>query len=185
LYVDFGKNFEIGLLYLPQVTIINMETSMWFGCFYHAQNGELRKIVAQGCPKLESFNNIDLASLSRVSESGHWLEQLRAFSASKQLCTLCNIDYIQTFQIFGTFHQKTTYSITFFWCINKVFFNKNISFNEYIYACFREQMYCTAGQYLAPTWSQFCQFHLSKFMISPDHHISSSALCAFKYLIVT
>ena len=94
LYVDFGKNFEIGLLYLPQVRIIKMETSNCSGCFYHAQNGELKKIVAQGCPKLESFNNIDLASLSRVSESGHWLDQLRAFSASKQLaegqCVLCS-----------------------------------------------------------------------------------------------
>ena len=93
LYVDFGKNFEIGLLYLPCVRIISMETSMWFGCFYHAQNGELKKIVAQGCPRLESFNSTDLASLSSMSESGHWLDQLRTFSASRQMeegqCLLC------------------------------------------------------------------------------------------------
>ena len=93
LYVDFGKNFEIGLLYLPNVRIISMETSVWLGCFYHAQNGELKKIVAQGCPKLENFNTIDLLSLSRKSESNHWLDQLRTFSASKQTvegqCVLC------------------------------------------------------------------------------------------------
>lgn len=93
LYVDFGKNFEIGLLYLPRVRIINMETSVWFGCFYHAQNGELKKIVAQGCPKLEIFNGIDLLSLAELSESNHWMEELQAFSASRQLgevqCALC------------------------------------------------------------------------------------------------
>jgi len=92
LYVDFGKNFEIGLLYLPEVRIISMETSMWFGCFYHAQNGELKKIVAQGCPKLESFNGINVTDLS---ESGHWVDQLRSFSASKQQgegqCILCTM----------------------------------------------------------------------------------------------
>lgn len=93
LYVEFGKHFEIGLLYLPNVRVISMETSMWFGCFYHAQNGELKKIVAQGCPKLENFNTIDLESLSRKSESNHWLDQLKTFSASQQQvegqCVLC------------------------------------------------------------------------------------------------
>ena len=93
LYVDFGKNFEIGLLHLPKVRIINMETSMWFGCFYHAQNGDLKKIVAQGCPRLEIFNTIDLASLSGTSESFHWLDKLQNYSSEKQLtevqCMLC------------------------------------------------------------------------------------------------
>jgi len=93
LYVDFGKNFEIGLLYLPNVRIIQMEKSMYFGCFYHAQNGELKKIVAQGCPKLKNFNTIDLSRLSRKSESNHWIDQLQLFSASQQQaegqCVLC------------------------------------------------------------------------------------------------
>jgi len=93
LYVEFGKHFELGLLYLPNVRIISMETSMWFGCFYHAQNGELKKIVAQGCPKLEKFNTIDLLSLASKSESNHWLDQLKIFSASQQQaegqCVLC------------------------------------------------------------------------------------------------
>ena len=47
LHAEFGKCFEIGLLYLPRARKISLETSIWAGCFYHAQNGELKKIVSQ------------------------------------------------------------------------------------------------------------------------------------------
>merc|ERR1719342_439004 len=87
LHAEFGKCFEIGLLYLPRARKISLETSIWAGCFYHAQNGELKKIVSQGCPRLETFNNIDLTELARVSESRHWLDQLGRFCSSASLTT--------------------------------------------------------------------------------------------------
>ena len=99
LHAEFGKHFEIGFFYLPIAKKITLETSMWAGCFYHAQNGELKKIVAQGCPKLETFNSIDLSKLAAMSESQHWLDQLGPYCASIQTqsdtqCTLCcsNVD---------------------------------------------------------------------------------------------
>jgi len=87
LHAEFGKCFEIGLLYLPRARRISLETSIWAGCFYHAQNGELKKIVSQGCPRLETFNNIDLTELAKVSESRHWLDQLARFCSSASLTT--------------------------------------------------------------------------------------------------
>ena len=48
LHSEFGKHFEVGLLYLPRVRLLTMEPSCYSACFYHAQNGELKKIVAQG-----------------------------------------------------------------------------------------------------------------------------------------
>lgn len=99
LHAEFGKHFEIGFFYLPIAKKITLETSMWAGCFYHAQNGELKKIVSQGCPKLETFNSIDLSKLAAMSESQHWLDQLGPYCASIQTqsdtqCTLCcsNVD---------------------------------------------------------------------------------------------
>lgn len=96
LHAEFGKHFEIGLLYLPIAKKIVLETSMWAGCFYHAQNGELKKIVSQGCPRLETFNTIDLARLAAASESRHWLDQVGRYCATIQAsseamaqCVLC------------------------------------------------------------------------------------------------
>ena len=68
---------------------------MWAGCFYHAQNGELKKIVAQGCPRLKTFNSLDLWALSVRSETGHWLSELRGYCAALQSqseaqCLLCS-----------------------------------------------------------------------------------------------
>lgn len=82
LHAEFGKHFEIGLLYLPVVKKITLETSMWAGCFSHAQNGELKKIVAQGCPRLETFNTIDLESLASRSPTGRWLDMVGEYCAS-------------------------------------------------------------------------------------------------------
>ena len=82
LHAEFGKHFEIGLLYLPVVKKITLETSMWAGCFSHAQNGELKKIVAQGCPRLETFNTIDLESLASRSPTGRWLDMVGQYCAS-------------------------------------------------------------------------------------------------------
>ena len=76
---------------------IQIDTSMWYGCFYHAQNGELKRIVSHGCPRwttrinrkivhfqtrlsLEKFNGIDLSLLAAESKDGHWLDQLRHYS---------------------------------------------------------------------------------------------------------
>jgi len=95
LDAELGKNFEIGYLNLPNVRTITIDTSMWYGCFYHAQNSELKNIVYNGCPKLESFNSINLVSLSEKSSSGDWLDQLRDFSHQEQQetgggqCLLC------------------------------------------------------------------------------------------------
>ena len=95
LHAEFGKHFEIGLLYLPFVKKITLETSMFAGCFYHAQNGELKKIVSQGCPRLESFNTVDLESLAADSPSGRWLDMVGQYCARIQAsseaaqCTLC------------------------------------------------------------------------------------------------
>ena len=82
LTAEFGKHFEIGLLYLPVVKKITLETSMWAGCFSHAQNGELKKIVAQGCPRLETFNTIDLEALASRSPTGRWLDMVGQYCAS-------------------------------------------------------------------------------------------------------
>jgi len=95
LHAEFGKHFEIGLFYLPNVLHISLETSVWAGCFYHAQNGELKKIVARGCPKLETFNAIKLWELSARSESQHWLGELGSYCAAQSEqhqvapCVLC------------------------------------------------------------------------------------------------
>ena len=94
LHAEFGKHFEVGLLDLPNVHHISLETSVSAGCFYHAQNGELAKIVARGCPNLKTFNTIKLWELSARSESGHWLQELGSFSAQIQSkeaaqCLLC------------------------------------------------------------------------------------------------
>merc|ERR1711874_903409 len=95
LQAEFGKHFEVGLLYLPNVLHISLETSVWAGCFYHAQNGELKKIVAQGCPRLKTFNSLDLRELSARSESQHWLGELGQYCATQSLqhqvaqCVLC------------------------------------------------------------------------------------------------
>jgi hypothetical protein len=97
LEAELGKSFEIGLLNLPKARHISIDASMWYGCFYHAQNGNLKKIVDHGCARyvpgplqcnplyqylsrLESFNGIDLAALARQSESGHWLDRLREYA---------------------------------------------------------------------------------------------------------
>merc|ERR1719342_1721970 len=97
LHAEFGKCFEIGLLYLPRAQKISLETSMWFGCFYHAQNGELKRIVSQGCPSLEKFNGINLVDLTSESKKGHWLDQLRHYSLGQignpeGQCVLCSED---------------------------------------------------------------------------------------------
>ena len=55
LHAEFGKCFEIGLLYLPRARKISLETSIWAGCFYHAQNGELKKIVSQVSNRVNSI----------------------------------------------------------------------------------------------------------------------------------
>ena len=94
LHAEFGRHFEVGLLDLPNVQHISLETSVWAGCFYHAQNGELAKIVARGCPSLKTFNSIKLWELAARSESGHWLQELGSFSARMQSreaaqCQLC------------------------------------------------------------------------------------------------
>lgn len=94
LHAEFGKHFEIGLFYLPNVLHISLETSVWAGCFYHAQNGELKKIVAQGCPRLQTFNSIKLWELSARSESRHWIQELGEHCAAGQTeshtqCLLC------------------------------------------------------------------------------------------------
>jgi len=91
LHAEFGKHFEMGLFYLPNALHISLEPSVWAGCFYHAQNGELKKIVARGCPKLETFNAIKLWELSARSESQHWLGELGRYCAtqSHSLCELC------------------------------------------------------------------------------------------------
>ena len=83
------------MFYLPNVLHISLETSVWAGCFYHAQNGELKKIVARGCPKLETFNAIKLWELSARSESQHWLGELGRYCATQShhnqvaQCLLC------------------------------------------------------------------------------------------------
>ena len=83
------------MFYLPNVLHISLETSVWAGCFYHAQNGELKKIVARGCPKLETFNAIKLWELSARSESQHWLGELGSYCAAQSEqhqvapCVLC------------------------------------------------------------------------------------------------
>ena len=74
LHAEFGKHFEIGLLRLPVAKKISLETSMWAGCFYHAQHGYLKKIVSQGCPRLETFNSIDLTSLSARFETNLYFQ---------------------------------------------------------------------------------------------------------------
>lgn len=97
LDAELGKSFEIGLLSLPNAREISIDTSMWYGCFYHAQNGDLKKIVAHGCPSLENLNGIDLAYLAQQSGEGHagdWLGQLRQYSqrqigATERQCGLC------------------------------------------------------------------------------------------------
>jgi len=94
LEAELGKSFEIGLLNLPSTKVIRMDTSMWYGCFYHAQNGELKNIVNHGCPRLQRFNGIDLECLAERSEDGHWLEQLKEYSLRQMEtegeCVLCS-----------------------------------------------------------------------------------------------
>ena len=78
LEAELGRSFQIGLLNLPRFEIVSfsigsfekenwilhiiyllysrskeirIDTSMWYGCFYHAQNGELKRIVNHGCPR--------------------------------------------------------------------------------------------------------------------------------------
>ena len=109
LQAEFGKHFEIGLLTLPRVRKIRLETSMSAGCFYHAQNGELKKIVSRGCPRLETFNTIDLTSLAAVSESGHWLDQVGQYCATLQnmtegQCLLCTSSSPSTLQYQDLIH---------------------------------------------------------------------------------
>lgn len=97
LEAELGRSFQIGLLNLPRSKEIQMDTSMWFGCFYHAQNGELKRIVSQGCPSLEKFNGINLVDLTSESKKGHWLDQLRHYSLGQignpeGQCVLCSED---------------------------------------------------------------------------------------------
>lgn len=95
LEAELGKSYEVGLLTLPRVRNISIDCSMWYGCFYHAQNGQLKKIVNFGCPSLESFNGIDLAALAQRSTEGHWMDELREYSlgqmgATEGQCVLCS-----------------------------------------------------------------------------------------------
>jgi len=97
LEAELGRSFQIGLLNLPRSKEIQIDTSMWYGCFYHAQNGELKRIVSHGCPSLEKFNGIDLSLLAAESKDGHWLDQLRHYSLgqignSEGQCVLCSDD---------------------------------------------------------------------------------------------
>merc|ERR1719187_1294540 len=80
LEAELGRSFQIGFLNLPRSKEIRIDTSMWYGCFYHAQNGELKRIVNHGCPSLETFNGIDLSLLASQSKDDHWLNQLRHYS---------------------------------------------------------------------------------------------------------
>jgi len=96
LEAELGKSFEIGLLNLPRARFINIDTSMWYGCFYHAQNGELKKIVKHGCPSIERFNGIDLRGLDHDQATNwDWSNLLkeqytRLLEDSGGECVLCS-----------------------------------------------------------------------------------------------
>jgi len=97
LEAELGRSFQIGFLNLPRSKEIRIDTSMWYGCFYHAQNGELKRIVNHGCPSLETFNGIDLSLLASQSKDDHWLNQLRHYSlgqigSAEGQCVLCSED---------------------------------------------------------------------------------------------
>jgi len=88
LKLEYGKEFEIETIEAANLRKIEIASRYWTFCFYHAQcmvngylvddasdpPGRLAKVLAEGCPRLEKYNDMDLTSLG---QAGSWLQALR------------------------------------------------------------------------------------------------------------
>ena len=70
-----SKVIKLGDIELPELRILETDISTYVFDFYI--NNEMKATVESSCPKLETWNGRDLASLARESGTGTWAGQLR------------------------------------------------------------------------------------------------------------
>ena len=70
-----SKVIKLGDIELPELRILETDISTYVFDFYI--NNEMKATVESACPKLETWNGRDLASLARESGTGSWAGQLR------------------------------------------------------------------------------------------------------------
>lgn len=85
LRVEFSKTFVLGRVEAANLREVEVSSSYWGFCLYHADQGEegmalggmgaRAPALARGCPALQRFNDLDLEQL-REEGRGDWLGQL-------------------------------------------------------------------------------------------------------------
>jgi len=91
LKLEYHKNYHLGAIEARKLQSLQVSTSYWHFCLYHALSmedgylvddendppGRLVGILATGCPKLELYNGLDLKSMREKSKDGGWMSELR------------------------------------------------------------------------------------------------------------
>lgn len=88
LKIGASKCFELGAFNTPNLRDLYVDSEGWSHCLYHSDPeldpetrcfkslgmGRRAALLAQGCPRLQRYNDLDLAGL--MKGGGSWLDQL-------------------------------------------------------------------------------------------------------------
>ena len=86
--IGVSKCFELGEFNAPNLRELYVESDVWSQCLYHSDPetdpethcfkslgmGRRAALLAQGCPRLQRYNDLELLGL--IKSGGSWLDQL-------------------------------------------------------------------------------------------------------------